>query len=188
VTSLLQQWGASDASTPDLVPRAVLKMGHTAFDRVVWLSQAIVGPGCFAARPCLWRARLMCPKHKSGSLLLVDNWRQLEICSQFGLLQESLLVDRLKPVVRPYVEQCQSGYVRDVSDAHLLSHEMMASAMGQCRPIWCVPADVWKAFPRTWRADLMDILMSGPRVRAGAAAMTGSILEWDDVVVALSGC
>ena len=188
VQRVLSEWDSSSATNPDFFPRSALKMGLDKCDRMVWLSQRLVGTGCLALRPCLWRARLMCPKYKGGLPLLADNWRQLEICSQFGLLQESIVVERVKPTVRPYVLQCQSGYVRDVADAHLLGHEFIAAALGQGRPLWCVPADVWKAFPRMWREDFMDLLMTGPRVRDGAAALIGSILEWDDVIVPLGGC
>ena len=80
------------------------------------------------------------------------------------------------------------GLVRDVSYAHFLAHELTANALGQKRPLWCVPADVWKAFPRTWRADYGDILMSGPHVGDGAAALTGSIMVYDDVLVNVNGC
>ena len=51
-----------------------------------------------------------------------------------------------------------------------------------------MPADVWKAFPRTWREDYLDVMLNGPRVRDGAAAPVGSILESDSILVPLNGC
>eukprot|EP00973_Karenia_brevis_P030164 4157658-Karenia_brevis.AAC.1 len=77
----------------------------------------------------------------------------------------------MRSVVRPYLRPCQSGYTRDAGDAHFLVHGLTAETLMQRRPLWCVSADVWKAFPRTWRADFLDILMTGPKVRDGAASL-----------------
>ena len=90
--------------------------------------------------------------------------------------------------VRNFVLPCQSGYVRDCGDAHLLVHELTASARDQSRPLWCVTADIWKAFPRTWRADFLDLLMRGPGIGHGCAALVDSILEWDEILVTRGGC
>ena len=186
--TVLGEWSRSTATNPDLLPRSVMLMGVADFDSVIWLLQRLLGAGCLALRPHLWRTRIMCPKHKAGSLLNVDNWRQVEICLQLGLLQECLVVARFAEDVRNYILPCQSGYVRDVSDAHLVIHELCAEARGQHRALWCVPADVWKAFPRTWRQDFIDILRTGPGVDGGTLALVGSILERNDVVVPLGGC
>ena len=87
-----------------------------------------------------------------------------------------------------FVDPCQSGYVRDCSDAHVLVHETLANAKSAGRCVWSVPADVWKAFPRTWRQGFLDILLHDVRLRGSCAHSVASILEWDDVVVTYGGC
>ena len=109
----------------------------------------------------------MCPKWKSGSTADVDNWRQLEVSSQLALIQECIIVNRMQVRVRAGVLPCQTGYVRDCSDAQQLAHEVIAQAVYQGRPAWCIPADVCKAFPRTWRQDL-----------GGGLALTVAAWHW----------
>ena len=129
----------------------------------------------------------MNPKHKGGTVLDLDNWRQLEISSQFALLQECLVVSRLQSSVRTYMQPLQSGYVRDCSDAHLFIHELIAGAREQKRPAWCVTADVWKAFPRTWRDLYLDRLVHGVGISCGCSALVASVLERDDILVTSGG-
>ena len=56
--------------------------------------------------------------------------------TQLGLFQEGILFGRLKEPIRSYLTPGQSGYVRDVSDAHLLLHELQASVIGSGRCLW----------------------------------------------------
>ena len=94
----------------------------------------------------------------------------------------------MKPILRCFLDPCQSGYVRDCSDAHLLVHETVANAKAEGRCVWSVAADISKAFPRTWRQCFLDNLIHGVQVRGGCAHAVASILEWDDVLVTYGGC
>ena len=67
--------------------------------------------------------------HKAGDVGNVDNWRQLEVPSQLGLLQESVLATRAKGPVRAHLSQGQSGYIRDVSDPQMVLHEISATVI-----------------------------------------------------------
>eukprot|EP00959_Pyramimonas_sp_CCMP1952_P156556 3274147-Pyramimonas_sp.AAC.1 len=73
------------------------------------------------------------------------------IKAQLGLLQEGVLCNRLRPIVRAAITPGQSGYIRDTGDAHLLLHELVAEAEHHGRPLIALFGDLQKAFPRTWR-------------------------------------
>ena len=78
----------------------------------------------------------MVPTFKRGDPALHDSWRQLEVGTQFGLLQECIVFGRTRAVVRAYLSPYQSGYVRDVADAHLVLHEFLAEVVHSGRCAW----------------------------------------------------
>lgn len=57
----------------------------------------------------------------------------------------------------------------------------------QSRSLWIFMSDIVKAFPRQWRASLLDDLSGTTRVRGGSLAALGDILSSDVVCVWLSG-
>ena len=75
VAWIVKEWDKSDATTPDLVPRAVLKLKCVELDAVVVVLMRLLGPGALATRPYLWRFRCMVPEYKRGPLSDVDSWR-----------------------------------------------------------------------------------------------------------------
>jgi hypothetical protein len=82
----------------------------------------------------------------------------------------------------------QSGYIRDVGDAHLLLHEITASRRFIGLPTIQIMADVAKAFPRTWRQDFLLSLMKAGGIRDGAWSLCHSIMQSDTVIVNVGGC
>lgn len=137
LSAIAKDWDGSDATTPDLLPRLVFELGCASWDAVVLAVMRLLGPGVLAARPMLWRYRCMVPHFKAGSANVVDNWRQLEVQSQFGLLQQAVLYGRVEVRVRSFLTPGQSGYVRDVADAQLLLLELAAASEASSRPMWC---------------------------------------------------
>ena len=53
--------------------------------------------------------------------------------------------------------------------------------------MWLTMGDFVKAFPRTWREDLLCLLSRVPGLTGGAFALLADILQSDDVQVWLSG-
>ena len=104
-----------------------------------------------------------------------------------GLLQEGILSCRVTASLRADLRGCQSGYIRDVQDPHLLLHEVVSMRRQRNMPTWLVMADYVKAFPRTWRDDLLVILAEGPQLQDGAFALLADILARDEVVINQSG-
>ena len=107
--------------------------------------------------------------------------------SQMGLLQEGVIFHRVAPKVRATVTPGQSGYSRDVADAQLLLHELMAERKGLGLPLWSIFGDLEKAFPRTWRQGMLKQLREKALLTDGMFALLGSILEADHVHVYISG-
>jgi hypothetical protein len=186
VSAIIRSWDRSDATTPDLVPRAVFKLGCAPLDGAVLQLMRLLGPGVLALKPMVWRYRCMVPIYKKGPVSEVGSWRQLEVQTQLGLLQEGIIFCRVKLHVRRYICVGQSGYVRDVGDAHLLVHELAASAEQGGRSLWCFLGDLWKAFARTWRAGLLHCLGS-TGLRGGTHAFLTDMLRFDFILVCVNG-
>ena len=180
-------WDSSDALTPDLIPRCVFHLRHRMFDSIVWLAMSITGPGGLALRPLSWRKRCMVPLFKCGEVFDVDSWRLLEVPVQMGLLQETVLANRVRPRMLQHLYPGQSGFLRDVSDPQLVLHEVLAVVRESLRSAWLAPSDLWKAFPHTWRDGLLLLIHEGPRLRDGVFALLGSTLEFDVVLVNQAG-
>ena len=185
--TIMANWDASDALPPDLIPRAPFKCGSRRWQVVVWLLLRFTGPACLALRPRLWRLAAMVALYKRGEAVKVPSFRQIMVKSQLGLLQEGLLSTRLAPTVRAYLSDYQGGYVRGVEDAHLLFHDLCAWVHSVGLVIWALLGDFKGAFPHVWRADLLALLASGPKLHGGAMALLVSIFQQDLVVVRQSG-
>ena len=95
---------------------------------------------------------------------------------------------RLSPPIRDFCQPPQSGFVRTVEDPFLLLYELIAETMDLHRALWLLMGDCVEAFPRQWRAALLDGVERGPRIRGGALVAFGDILQQDVVCVWLSGC
>ena len=147
----------------------------------------LTGPGGLAIRPRSWRGSRAVTRHKAGPSDLGESFRLIVIKSQFGLLQEDLAFHRLRDCIRERVSQGQSGCIRDVGDAHLLLHEIMAVAVHDRRVVCAIHGDLQKAFPRTWRQSLLHSLSTTGGVQDGALALLGSIFDEDHVHVFING-
>jgi hypothetical protein len=121
---------------------------------------------------------------KDGDPLLQENYRLLEVKNQLGLAQEGLLFRRTKGQVWGALQDEQSGYRGATDDPLLIAHEYIADRTGRGLPTLMLLGDMVKAFPRTWRAALLDELkdcMSG-----GAYVLTAECLDFDEVLVGMS--
>ena len=184
---VLQNWDRSRATTPDLIPRAAYTVMSKAWGDVCFLLVKLTGPGCLALKPDLWRRSLVVPKHKQGFLALASNWRFLEVRSQIALLHESVFINRLRPLLTNALVPGQSGYVRDVSDAHLLLHEVVTTRLNMGLPTLPVFGDLAKAFPRTWRDDFLTQISLQSNLQHGGRALLADILAWDSPTITLAG-
>jgi hypothetical protein len=181
------KWWSTNATTPDLITRIVFRTGVVVWHKVVWRLMLLTGPTFFALRPRLWRGAAAVPLFKSGLPSENKSYRLIMVKCQMGLLQEALVFERIVAKVRATVTPGQSGYCRDVGDAHLLLHELMAEAIGLGKPLWVVFGDLEKAFPRTWRQLMLHELSKSAGIRDGMLALLGSMLEHDQVHVHISG-
>ena len=185
---VVSEWGDTAATTPDLVPRVVLQLRHSLLDSVIFRLMKLLGPGGLALRPRLWRGANAVTRYKEGPPDEGESYRLIMVRAQLGLLQEGLLFQRLQGPLRDRITQGQSGYIRDVGDAHLLLHELTAAAIQARKTIIAVFGDLQKAFPRTWREGLLLNLHEFGGVRDGAFALLRSILEEDCVHINHNGC
>ena len=97
----IAEWDVSFASTPDLIPRILLKLDVPQWRRVVWLLIRLTGPGCLALRPLLWRGACAVPLHKKGPATSNTSFRLIMVKCQMGLLQEAVIFNRAVAQVRP---------------------------------------------------------------------------------------
>lgn len=104
-----------------------------------------------------------------------------------AVLQENVLSRRLSSTVHGHWVPGKSGYTRGADDTHLLLHKIGDIAQYQLRCIWEAMGDYRRAFPPTWRADILTILAEGPPIRGGANLLLHSIVLKDHVHVSLSG-
>ena len=114
VTAVIGKWRPSQACPADLCPRAAFKCKHAGWLVVVSLMQLLCGPGILAYRPVLWRLSTLLALFKSGNPRLQKSYRLIFVKVQLGLLQESLVAMRLKPVIFSHIHQCQSGFARGI--------------------------------------------------------------------------
>eukprot|EP00959_Pyramimonas_sp_CCMP1952_P154404 3230247-Pyramimonas_sp.AAC.1 len=100
----------------------------------------VTGPSFLALRPQGaaqgWRCLCAVPLRKACLPDLCESFRLLMVKTQFGFLQESLPCQRARSLVFLSLLPGQSGYVRDVGDAHLFLHEVGAQAQEQGRALW----------------------------------------------------
>ena len=147
----------------------------------------VCGPAVLAVRPRLWRSSAAVPLLKKGPTTDRLSFRLIMVKAQMGLLQEGIIFRRLRYRVRASITPGQSGYVRDVGDAHLLLHECTAEAIGLNKPLWAVFGDLEQAFPRMWRQCMLRELKLSVGIRDGMLALLGSIMDHDRVHIYLSG-
>ena len=183
IKEIVDNWDSSSACPPDLTPRAAFKCRSASWMNIVWLVQDLCGPNFLACRPSLWRWSVLMALWKEGCPRRHKSFRLIFVKAQMGLLQEGLISKRLKHIVFDYLMPVQSGYWKGVEDPHLVLHELCSMTMEHKRQLWLVFADFKKAFPRTWRGNLLLLLNKGPRVLDGAFALLASVLELDEVHV-----
>ena len=187
VLARIKAWDQTYATTPDLLPRIVFKIAPKEWVRMVWLTMRLTGPGCLAIRPLLCRGSAAVPLHKKGDCSNNKSFRLIMVKCQLGLLQEGIVFARTSVQVRSSITPGQSGYMRDVADAHLLLHELVAERCALLLCLWAYFGDLEKAFPRTWRCSLLQQLHDKAGLRDGMFGLLSSILEQDRVHVNISG-
>jgi hypothetical protein len=186
-------WDASDAMPPDRTPRLVYQLRDPGWDPATWAVQRLCGPGGLAVRPARWRRSALGTKYKDGDPMLQDNFRLLLIKAQQGLLQEHILFSRGRDGLWDSLQPEQSGYRYSTDNPHLVAHELLADRQAQGLPTTLLPADMKKAFPRTWREALLDEASTdlaaegrpGVPLRGGALVAVAECLRWDEVVVGI---
>ena len=186
VCETMGAWDKSDAMPADLMPRALVKCGNDLWTQVVCLLQRLLGPKHLGRRPAPWRQALMVALYKKGSQASIDSYRLIMVRSQLGLLQEGIVTNRIAQHVRASLTEGQSGFVRGCEDPQLLLHEIMADALSLGLCLWMLMGDFQKAFPKTWRHDLLSII--GARdVDGGMFACLCNFFLWDEVVICQAG-
>jgi len=105
-----------------------------------------------------------------------------------GLLQEICLSRLVKPLLWPTLAPGQSGYTvnRSVDDPVMVMYDLncIIRASGRCG--FCVLGDFRKAFPSTWRSDILMQAAERPALRGGYLALLDEMLAKDIVTVTLS--
>ena len=109
------------------------------------------------------------------------------VLSQFALLQEALVANRVRMHVVSSLIPGQSGYIRGVEDPHLLLWELLTKAIQHGRRICVVFADFKKAFPATWREDLLLLTYDTVKnIRGRIFALIADIFKENHISVWLS--
>ena len=160
VGSITESWDASPSIPADLLPRTLFKCRHAGWDYAVWQLQLLTSSHDLALRPALWRYSTLLAVHKRGETDWIEHYRLIFVKVQMGLLQQAILSGRMLPSVRNELEAGQSGYARGVEDPVLLLHELIALRRGLLLPTWYLMGDFKKAFPRTWREDVLVLCRS----------------------------
>ena len=106
---------------------------------------------------------------------------------QHGLLQEHILFSRVQERMQGTISCFQSGFMRDVADPHLCLYELGCLFLSRKQPLLLFMADLVKAFPRTWRAYLVNAIHEAAGIRGGAMSLFHSILSSDEWLIPLSG-
>lgn len=141
------------------------------------VAYCVTGPGGLALRPQLWRAATLNVKHKRGSIAVQANFRFLFVWAQMGFLQEGLFTVRRHADLWSSVSPGQSSYNRGTEDPILLLHELTACRVSLGLSLWYAMGDYVRAFPRTIRADLFDLVSQDRKLTSGALALMGDFLE-----------
>ena len=188
VEVVLSRWHPTSATTADLLPRILFTSRIQPWHQLLIYLMYVTGPALLAARPRVWCGACAVPLHKSGPSDSSESFRLIMIKCAFGLLQEGLVFQRLKSPIRSCISGGQSGYIRDVGDAHLLLHEVTSIFHATLRNLWCVMGDFKKAFPRTWRTHLLSQLMDTARIRDGMLSLVSKILQRDHIHININGC
>ena len=69
----------------------------------------------------------------------------------------------------------------------MVLHELSSDALSNDRCFFAVMGDFEKAFPSTWREDILGLAARCPGVQGGIFHLLGDILAWDAVHVLLAG-
>ena len=187
VMRVTDDWDKSPSLPADLIPRAAYGCKDSLFMKIAWQLMVWTGPGALAICPRLWKAAVLLGIHKKGDPLSVENFRLIFVRVQLALLQESILCARVLGKIRNYIRPCQTGYVRGIEDPHLFLYELASLRRQQGLALVFALADFKKAFPRTWREDLLSITSEGPRIHDGTFALLAEMMEPETVHIWLSG-
>ena len=187
VLAVISAWKASKAMPPDLIPRAAFLCGQVQWLLVVWLLVQLAGPSRWALRPGLWRWACLGTVYKTGKLSDFGSWRLLFIKSQMGLLQEGVLANGVRPSIWGYLFDGQSGYMRSTDDPLLALTELTTSTISDKKCFFALLGDFQKAFPFTWREDILLLAANCPNLTGGQLHLLGDMLSLDVVLVRLGG-
>ena len=177
----------SPAPSPFLIPRCLLFLRPNAWHNAASKLQEACGPSLFCLRPKLWRFRSLVVKHKKGPCSMPSSYRFLAIADVHGLVQEQLLLGRINPLLHRSLEWFQTGYRFDVRNHHFTLSCLQHEYQHWNRCFIAVFADFVHAFPRGWRAAILEECHDCAGLRDGALALLGSIMERDCWRITLSG-
>ena len=183
----VNMWDASQAITPDLLPRCIFDHTSEGWSETAWLCTRLCGPCCLAVRPEIWRWKRLTALYKRGDFESASSYRLITVMQQHGLLQENLAFTRVKPRLLGAISCFQSGFMRDVSDPHFCFIELCYVFLARKQPLFAFFADLVKAFPRSWRAFLVKALHESGGLRGGIMSLFHSMLRSDEWLVPLSG-
>ena len=105
-----------------------------------------------------------------------------------GLLQEGLLSHSCGDTIRGALTRGQSGYIRDVADAHLLLDTILAYRRQRSLPLFMLLGDFVKAFPRVIWEDLLLLLNQQAHIQGRSFLLIVDIFLSDLLVVPIGGC
>ena len=104
-----------------------------------------------------------------------------------GLLQEGLITVRCHDTLWSSISVGQSRYNQGTEDPILLLHELTACRISLSLGTWLAMGDFARAFPRTDRSDLLDLVADDGNITSGVLALLGDMLKGDALRVWLSG-
>ena len=177
----------SPAPSPFLIPRCLLTLKPNAWHDAACKLQEVCGPNSLCLRPMLWRFRSLVVKHKKGPCSSPSSYRFLAMADIHGLIQEQLLLGRIAPLLHRSLEWFQTGYRFDVKNHHFTLSSLQAEYQHWNRCFIAIFADFVHAFPRGWRAAIVEQCHDCAGLKDGALALLGSIMDSDYWRITLSG-
>ena len=155
---------------PDGVPPILLKKCPCIFAFILKvIFDKSLAEGIF---PDLWKLAFVSPIHKSGPKNLITNYRPISLLSVIPKLFESIIVDKIKPLIYTHISPKQFGFVgRRNIEANLssLTHYIMKS-LNEKKRVDCIYTDFSKAFDSVNHNILIQKLQ--------AFGFSGSLLNW----------
>ncbi|KAK2579162.1 hypothetical protein KPH14_002689 [Odynerus spinipes] len=146
IFSKLQSHDCNAGSGDDGILPILLKESCFILSRPLWIIfNRSLAEGIF---PEVWKSSLVIPIYKSGSRSDVRNYRPISKISSIPKVFESIIVDKIRPVITNMIVDEQHGFVNGrstVSNLALFTHHV-ASAMECNNQVDVIDTDFSKAF------------------------------------------